>query len=236
VRSLLAEIQHVFSPRAIEKGLSISLLVAPSVPERMLLDEVRIRQMLFNLVGNATKFTERGGIRINAETKPSQKNGAPARYFDLTLEVSDSGIGIPENEVDRIFEAFTQASRQSTRKYGGTGLGLSITNRLVEHMGGTITVQSRLGRGSTFHILLPGVAAAETSPSTVLEQRNALAGLEQFVPADILIGVKRAVDQLLFTGYFEDSGHRIVIAEVGDTILELAEETKPAAMSLVLSG
>jgi PAS domain S-box-containing protein len=236
LRSLLADIQHVFSPRAIEKGLSISLLVSPAVPERMLLDEVRIRQVLFNLVGNAAKFTERGGIRINAEVKSSQKNGAPAKYYDLTLEVSDSGIGIPANEVDRIFEAFTQASGQSTRKYGGTGLGLSITKRLVEHMGGSITVQSRQGRGSTFQIVLPGVAAADGSPTTVHDQRNSLVGLEQFAPSDILIGVNTAVDQLLFTGYFEESGHRIVMAEEGETILELAEETKPAVLILDFRG
>ena len=232
---MLADIQHVFSPRAIEKGLSISLLVAPTVPERLLLDEVRIRQVLFNLVGNATKFTERGGIRINAETKPSAKASLPAKY-DLTLEVADSGIGIPANEVDRIFEAFTQASGQSTRKYGGTGLGLSITKRLVEHMGGTISVHSQSGRGSTFRISLPGVATADGSPSTVHDAPGAVAGLEQFIPSDILLGADSGVNQLLFTGYFEDSGHRIVMAEDGATILELAEELKPAVILLDLWG
>ena len=235
LRSLLADIQHVFSPRAIEKGLSVSLLVAPSVPERLLLDEVRIRQVLFNLVGNATKFTERGGIRLNAQTNPSANASIPAKY-DLTLEVSDSGIGIPPNEVDRIFEAFTQASGQSTRKYGGTGLGLSITKRLVEHMGGTISVQSRPSRGSTFRIFLPGVATADSSPSTVHDSPNAVAGLEQFIPSDILLGADSGVNQLLFTGYFEDSDHRIVMAEDGATILELAEELKPAVILLDLWG
>ena len=235
LRSLLTDIQHVFSPRAIEKGLSISLLVSPSVPERLLLDEVRIRQVLFNLVGNAAKFTERGGIRINAETKPSAKSGLPAKY-DLTLDVSDSGIGIPATELDRIFEAFTQASGQSTRKYGGTGLGLSITKRLVEHMGGTISVQSQIGRGSTFRIFLPGIATADGSPSTVHDIPYAVAGLEQFIPSDILLGADAGVNQLLFTGYFEDSGHRIVMAEDGATILELAEELKPAIILVDLWG
>ena len=203
----------------------------------MLLDEVRIRQVLFNLVGNAAKFTERGGIRINAEAKPSQKNGAPAKYYDLTLEVVRFGHW--HSRRMRSTASSRRSRRLPAKAPGNTAapdLGLNITKRLVEHMGGTITVQSRQGRGSTFHIVLPGVAAAERSPSTVHDRRISLAGLEQFVPSDILIAVNRAVDQLLFTGYFEDSGHRIVMAEDGETILELAEETQPAVLILDLWG
>ncbi len=237
LRSLLGDIQHVFSPRVIEKGLSISLLVAPQVPERLLLDEVRLRQVLFNLVGNAAKFTDRGGIRINCSTRPSARVGdsltGPERH-DLTLEVIDSGIGVQPEERDRIFEAFTQASGQSTRKYGGTGLGLSITKRLVERMGGKISVQSTPGRGSTFRVVLPEVMLADDRSSTVHGAPLAVAGLEQFLPATILVGADFEVNRLLFAGYFEDSGHQLVMAEDVASLLNLAAETNPDLILLDL--
>ncbi len=248
LRTLLGDIQHVFSPRVIEKGLSISLLISPQVPERLLLDEVRMRQVLFNLVGNATKFTERGGIRINCSTHPAAVRSTPppsstttaglvgpdTPRFDLTIEVIDSGIGIQPDQVDRIFEAFTQASGQSTRKYGGTGLGLSITKRLVERMGGTIAAQSSPGRGSTFRVVVPGVALADESSNTVHDAPLAVAGIEQFLPAAILVGADFEVNRLLLAGYFEDSGHRLVLAEDGEIVLALAASERPDLIILDL--
>jgi two-component system, sensor histidine kinase and response regulator len=137
--------------RAHKKGLELSCRIAPDVPQMFSGDPDRVRQILVNLVGNAIKFTPKGSVIVdvarhadNAETEP----------FRLHLVVRDTGIGIPSNKQQIIFEAFSQADGSTTREYGGTGLGLTITKRLVEMMGGKIWVQSQLGEGSTFHFTL----------------------------------------------------------------------------------
>ena len=114
----------------------------------ILFDEVRIRQILLNLIGNAVKFTEKGYVKLSIKAVPSNKRDL--RHVDLRLSIEDTGIGIPESEKERIFQAFTQISGQSIKKYGGTGLGLSITKKLVEMMNGKISLESEVGKGSLF--------------------------------------------------------------------------------------
>ena len=111
---------------------------------------MRIRQILMNLVGNAIKFTEKGGVDIRVGWRQSSETEAM-----FTLEVADTGIGIPADKLDAIFEKFTQVDGSMTRNYGGTGLGLTIVKQLSELMGGTVDVESRLGEGSTFRVVLP---------------------------------------------------------------------------------
>jgi signal transduction histidine kinase len=113
-------------------------------------DAMRIRQVLMNLVGNAIKFTERGSVEIRVDWKPV---GASEGIY--TLAVKDSGIGIPPDKLEAIFEKFTQVDGSMTRTYGGTGLGLTIVRQLMELMSGTVSVESRLGEGSTFRVVLP---------------------------------------------------------------------------------
>jgi len=120
----------------------------------LVLDEIRLRQILFNLIGNAVKFTDKGYIKLSV--KKNYKFDDHSK-LDLIFSIEDTGIGIPENQVDSIFESFKQQEGQSTKKYGGTGLGLSITRRLIEMMNGRITVKSSLGEGSIFKIILNDV-------------------------------------------------------------------------------
>jgi len=134
------------SSKAHEKGLELFCRISPEVPETVIGDPVRLKQVLVNLIGNAIKFTEKGHIVVEVK-KLSDENKKVLIYFS----VSDTGIGIPEDKIDKIFESFTQADSSTTRKYGGTGLGLSICKRLVEMMGGKIWVESKLGVGSTFY-------------------------------------------------------------------------------------
>ena len=148
--------------RAQQKGLEFAIRVAPSVPDRLAGDSVRLGQVLVNLVGNAIKFTEKGSIRVEVESEP----GTDERYA-LKFSVSDTGIGIAPEKRAMVFEAFAQADGTTTRLFGGTGLGLTISRRIVEMMGGTIHVESELGKGSTFHFsagLLPAAAAASVGP------------------------------------------------------------------------
>lgn len=128
------------------KGLTFSLDIGDDVPEHVSGDQLRLKQIIINLVGNALKFTECGGIALEVRLESRDKHQAL-----LHFAVTDTGIGIPPEAHDRVFAPFTQADPSTTRKYGGTGLGLSISRRLVEHMGGRIWVESEPGNGSAFH-------------------------------------------------------------------------------------
>jgi PAS domain S-box-containing protein len=131
---------------AFSRGIELAWRVRPEVPEWLMGDPGRLRQVLVNLVGNAIKFTERGEVVVDVSRAAETAGGVELHFL-----VRDTGIGIPEEHRQRIFEAFTQADSSTTRKYGGTGLGLAIAKYLVERMGGRIWVESEEGRGSTFH-------------------------------------------------------------------------------------
>src|SRR5690606_35421817 len=132
------------------------------MPSAMMLDETRPRQELFSLVGNAIRFTPEGEVTVRAIAKPLGEPGdddAEARYYRLGVAVSDTGIGIAPAQRSRMFRVFEQQEGQSSRRYGGTGLGLAISRKLVEMMGGELTVKSESGVGSTFKVVLPEVEA-----------------------------------------------------------------------------
>ena len=135
---------------------AVDLRWGEPVPDLVLVtDRRKLTIVMRNLIGNALKFTERGWVRVEAETAESA----------VVLRVQDSGIGIRPDEQARIFEMYRQADSSDTRRYGGTGLGLHIARRFVEQLGGTITLESALGQGSTFTITLPGGANAPTADS-----------------------------------------------------------------------
>ena len=162
LRTTLGETLRTLATRAHKKGLELVSHVLPDVPDALVGDAGRLRQVLLNLVGNAIKFTDQGevvvtvtGMRDNGRgMKEDEESDTliphPSSLFPLRFEVRDTGIGIPRDKQEKIFRAFEQEDTSTTRKYGGTGLGLSIAARLVALMGGTITVQSEPGRGSTF--------------------------------------------------------------------------------------
>ncbi len=146
--STLAESMiELLAPRAHAKGIEISCRVTSNVPAIIIGDETRTRQILFNICGNAIKFTEQGGVALFIDYDSKAKA--------LTLDVTDTGIGLSPGEITRIFDEYAQANSNTTRRFGGTGLGLSISKKLVEGMGGKITVSSKAGRGSKFSITLP---------------------------------------------------------------------------------
>ena len=162
VRRLLDDVRHIFDLRAQEQGIGLDVSVDPGTPAVMLLDETRLRQVLFNLVGNAIKFTHDGGVTVRAHaTDCSECNSDTDQRCCLVITVADTGIGIAEDQQVRIFEAFEQQEGQSSRKYGGTGLGLAISRKLVQMMGGEMSVASQPGVGSTFTVTLRDVAITE---------------------------------------------------------------------------
>jgi len=164
IRRLLDEIRNVFSLRVAIKGIRYREELDKQFPAEIKFDEVRLRQILINLVGNAVKFTHEGEIRILVKGH-SKKKDADAQ-MKLEIKVIDTGIGIPENSFRLIFESFRQHSQLNSRKYGGTGLGLAITKRLVEAMNGKITVESQIGQGSIFSVIFPGIEYSEISSNS----------------------------------------------------------------------
>lgn len=165
--NLLRQISNLQTPLASRKGLVLKIDVDEKIPPILKGDPVRMQQILNNLVGNAIKFTEEGQVSISL-TGSVQQSGS----YMLCLEVTDTGIGIPVAQQDKIFGKFTQADISTARKYGGTGLGLSITRHLVGMMGGKLGLQSREGMGSTFSVRIPCEIADNTEDDLVIEKKK----------------------------------------------------------------
>ncbi len=176
---------RALAPSAEEKGLRLECRVADAVPGGLVGDPVRLQQVLFNLMGNAVKFTERGEVAVEVgrgdklpacPSKPTDKLAACPHEVELHFSVRDTGIGIPANRLQAIFEPFVQADSSTTRKYGGTGLGLAICTRLVTAMGGRLWAESEAGKGSTFHftvrLSVPG--AGGTAAAAVPDEADGL--------------------------------------------------------------
>ncbi len=150
IEPLVQSVCDMMAPRAYAKGLDIGFFLAPGVPAQAFGDAGRIRQVLYNLVGNAVKFTEKGGVAISVAPVARRDGQAAGERFLLRFDVADSGIGIAQPVLDTLFEQFSQGDPSVARRYGGTGLGLSISRRLAALMGGTIGVASEEGQGSQF--------------------------------------------------------------------------------------
>jgi CheY-like chemotaxis protein len=195
--------------QAVAKGLTFEVRIDPGVPAVALGDPVRINQVMTNLVSNAVKFTERGGIRIHVYSEPPDDAG-----LVLHVVVDDDGIGIPDVQHEAIFQPFRQADGSTTRRFGGTGLGLAISASLVSLMGGRIWVKSRLGEGSTFHFTVrmePEVAAAVDAPMDSATAPSAR-------PArclDILVAEDNVINQRVARGILERRGHRVTVVDDG---------------------
>ncbi|MCX7985544.1 MAG: ATP-binding protein [Bacteroidales bacterium] len=155
------DIEYLFSLRAQEKGLEFKVITDLNLPMGIEIDEVRLRQILINLIGNAIKFTDKGSVIVHVSTVPSA-----TERIDLKIEVKDTGIGIEPAHLQKIFEPFTQLENASTKKYAGTGLGLAITKRLVDLLGGEISVESEPGKGTNFTVTFKQL------PSTAIRQQN----------------------------------------------------------------
>ncbi|HOQ03692.1 MAG TPA: ATP-binding protein [Anaerohalosphaeraceae bacterium] len=223
--SLSEFLEDLFStlhPLAAAKGLQFEILQCSDLPGTLNSDPVRLRQCLINLAGNAIKFTEKGHVFINVMKE--QEDNADFIRFD----VEDTGIGIPEDKLAVIFDAFTQADSSMTRRYGGTGLGLSITKRLTELLGGKITVHSTVGRGSVFSIRLPtGVdPSKQTSHNRYETAEKAIQQPSEEEPEQIrlsgriLVAEDAKANQMLIRLLLEKEGLQAVVVENGQEALE----------------
>jgi len=221
VARLCREIASIFELSAKKKGVKILLEVEENLPHVMA-DEIRLRQILLNLVGNAVKFTESGHVKISVH---SRRRSEDPEHIDLIFAIEDTGIGIPEDQIETIFGAFEQTHGQDNRKYGGTGLGLSISKRLCEMMGGTIRAESRRGEGSTFYVRLPRLSIA--SLPSIEEENPAPLKAEQFDEAKILVVDDVTDNRELLVKIFEKSPLRTVTAKDGIEAVEVFQRERP---------
>lgn len=204
-------------PAAEEKKLVLASYIDTKIPDTIIADPLRLNQVLLNLVGNALKFTERGSIVINVSMIQ-----VDAEHLTLQFQVADTGIGIPENKLGSIFESFTQADTFTTRKYGGTGLGLTIARQLIEQQGGTIGVESELGRGTTFtftyHCKIDGTM--QHQPGSVAKS-DGLPLLDGF---NILLVEDNIINQMVAQHTIESWGAHVTIAGRANTAIELLKK------------
>ncbi|CAO3357217.1 ATP-binding protein [Azospirillum palustre] len=234
---LVDDVVQLFLVRAAAKGLSLSASIADDTPRHIRGDPTRLRQVLFNLVSNAIKFTDRGTIEIAVWSPDPPADAAPADApVTLRFEVEDNGIGMTPEQSARLFDAFVQADVSTSRKYGGTGLGLAICKRLVEAMGGEITVASTPGRGSTFRFSILS-RLAEAPPVGELGARPALPGAAETpeptrVPLRLLLAEDNDINRMLVVAMMTRIGHRIDAVTDGRAALDALAATDYDALIL----
>lgn len=221
--SLLREVVQIFNHKTAEKNISLILDVEPSIPKVVYLDDVRFRQILFNLVGNAVKFTDNGYVQLSVameEINPENQT------VNLVVKVHDTGIGIPEEQIEKIFEAFEQQKNQNLNKYGGTGLGLTITSRLVKMMGGKISVTSTPGEGSCFTVLLENIEIGSLVETDEKVNETNISEIV-FEPAKVLIADDIPHNREVIMSFLKNFEFEIYAATNGKEAVKMAERFKP---------
>jgi hypothetical protein len=223
LRALIRDVTTLTEGLASQKGLAVSVQIDPAVPEELRGDPIRLRQILFNLVGNAIKFTERGEVMVTVSLKQGQTESSDA----VTLQwcVRDTGIGMTPEQQARLFQAYTQAEASTSRKFGGTGLGLMICRQLVQLMQGDITVESAVGQGSTFiytTTLLP--ARHRDSATSSLELDQCRTG-EQIGPLRVLVADDNEINQVVACKFLQKLGCHVEVARTGREAVEAITRT-----------
>nr|WP_293247040.1 response regulator [Panacagrimonas sp.] len=218
---VLDNLSGMLNLRAAEKGLELLFAVEPGIQSQLVGDPLRLGQVLLNLTGNAVKFTEGGQIVVRVKTAKKGKD-----FVRLRFEVADTGIGLSREQIDRLFESFSQADSSTTRRYGGTGLGLAISQRLVDLMDGEITVESTPGKGSTFQFtarfgLAPSAARRTPTP-------RSLRGMRVLVVDDNITA------QSILQAYLESFGFEVETANDGPRAVEAMRRAGAQGYRLVL--
>ena len=215
LRDTLGDSLKSVAPLAHQKHLELGYTVAAEVPDALRGDAARLRQVLLNLVGNALKFTERGEVRVTVDAEDVRDDAVVVHFA-----VADTGIGIPADKQQRIFEVFSQADSSTTRRFGGTGLGLAISRRLVELMGGRLWVESAAGAGSTFHFTAALARAAGPVPAPIPAGAETLAGLR-------VLGVDdNETNRRLLTALFASWGAEGTVVDSGTAALAAVTEAR----------
>jgi PAS domain S-box-containing protein len=216
VAGLIDGVTALLKVRATAKGIALRTEIAPDVPKWLKSDPTRLRQILFNLVGNAVKFTQQGEVVIRASTGSMRGDGC-----DLRIDVVDTGLGIDRDKMANLFEPFKQGDTGMARRFGGTGLGLAIVKRLVRLLGGSVTVESTVNAGSTFTVVLPCLIAASPLDRPAAAERSPASGTQR--RASILIAEDNDINRELVTQMLARLGHDATTVSNGREALAAAQ-------------
>jgi len=221
-------LRTVFGQQALMKSLQLQFEIAPDLPRALLLDRLRLRQVLVNLLSNAIKFTERGCIktRVSWQTLEHHATGT------LLIDVEDTGIGIPPDKLEEVFKPFVQADSRRTAEKEGTGIGLTIVKRLTELMGGSLAVDSTVGQGTGFHLQFTNVPVSGRLPVGDHAEPGGAVDFNDFAPATLLVVDDNRTNRDLMAGIFEKTHHRVHFAMNGQEALECLGTTKPDVVLL----
>ncbi len=223
LREMMRAIFMATNIKAVEKNLNYNFSVDVQIPALVRGDRIRLNQIMLNLISNAIKFTEKGSVHYSAELIKKEES----KIF-IQFKVVDSGIGIPVNEQERIFESYRQASADTTRKFGGTGLGLPIVKQLVELQGGEIFIKSKPGEGSTFYFTLPfenvDLMPIENDDSVLFKNKNEEESQSDKNGINILLVDDNFINRLLVIHLLEDKGYTVIEAENGYGAIEKLKE------------
>lgn len=215
---IFEDVIGLMAPKADQRGIGLAFNARGELPEQMKCDPTRMRQVLLNLIGNAIKFTERGEVGLTVEFL-TDKDGS----ITLRCDVTDTGIGISDSQLDQLFKPFSQADESTTRKFGGTGLGLAISTNLCKMLGGELSCTSSLGNGSTFTATFKVQAVSESTPSKALDDSAARASITDALKDNRVLIVEDGPDnQRLFKHYVTKAGAKAELAENGELGLEMA--------------
>jgi signal transduction histidine kinase/DNA-binding NarL/FixJ family response regulator len=228
MREVADFLQTIFAQQVAAKGLRMEFELEPTLPQALLLDRSRLRQILVNLLGNAVKFTEQGLIRVRLGF---EVDGARRDRGTLLLEVRDTGVGIPPERLKEIFEPFVQVNPAPADATQGTGLGLSIVKRLIQRMGGTVALESVVGQGSAFFLRFPEVAISARLPVVARTEEEDQVDFNRLAPIDLLVVDDNAINRELLAGYFSGTHHRVIYASDG---LEAVESVSRCLPDIIL--
>jgi PAS domain S-box-containing protein len=228
---LIADVQRIVKQRALAKQLPLNFTLADDLPVTIETDPTRLRQVLINLIGNAIKFTDQGMVSVDVRLIEAEGGGARMEFA-----VSDTGIGMTAEQLDRLFQPFSQADASTSRRFGGTGLGLTISKRIVDQLGGEVLVESQYGRGSTFRAIVP-IGAADPTPrvdqraATPSGQRETLPTNQSLEALDcrILLAEDGLDNQRLLTFVLGKAGAHVTLAENGEAAVKLVLESMHSA-------
>ena len=218
---LVGEVRALMAVRATERSLVLDVRADGLLPERIVSDELRLRQILINLIGNAIKFTDTGSVTLALRF---EENGVPLLVFD----VIDTGIGMTDAQCGQLFEPFTQVDNSSTRRYGGTGLGLAISRRLARRLGGELSVRSTVGVGTTFTLTIPANIAPDTARTALLldgpnlsaPQRDTVPSDLQALAAQVLVADDRPDIRAMVRRFLESAGAGVIAVTDGEAVIE----------------
>jgi signal transduction histidine kinase/DNA-binding response OmpR family regulator len=221
-------LRTIFGQQAVMKSLQLRFEISPNLPRALLVDRLRLRQVLVNLLSNAVKFTDRGCVKTQVSWE-SQEDG---RSGTLLIDVEDTGIGIPAEELDEVFKPFVQAESSRTAEKEGTGIGLTIVKRLTELMGGTLAVKSKVGEGTVFHLRFANVPVSGRLPVGDHAEPGGAVDFDDFAPATLLVVDDNHTNRALMAGIFEKTHHHVYFASNGREALACLKKTKPDVVLL----